>query len=73
MTEREKILLFSYVYNNTLQLENEVKTLQSNIRFRRIDSVDIYELFIAQIRLEMFREISEHILALLGQHYKNDL
>lgn len=73
MTEREKILLFSYVYNNTLQLENEVKTLQSNIRFRRIDSVDIYELLIAQIRLEMFKEISEHILSLLGQHYKNDL
>lgn len=73
MTEREKILLFSYVYNNTLELENEVKTLQSNIRFRRIDSIDIYELLIAQIRLEMFKEISEHILSLLGQHYKNDL
>lgn len=73
MTEHEKILLFSYIYNNTLQLENEVRQMQSNIRFRRIDSIDIYELLVAQLRLEMFKEISEHILSLLGQHYKNDL
>lgn len=68
MTEKEKILLFSYVYNNTLQLENEVKQLQSNIRFRRIDTADIFELLVAQLRLEMFREISENILALIGGH-----
>lgn len=69
MTEKEKILLYSYVYNNTLMLENEVKQLQSNVRFRRIDSPDVYELLVAQLRLEMFKEISEHILALLGGHY----
>lgn len=66
MTEKEKILLFSYVYNNTLQLENEVKQLQSNLRFRRIDTADIFELLVAQLRLEMFREISESIIALIG-------
>lgn len=42
MTEKEKILLYSYVYNNTLMLENEVRQLQSNVRFRCIDSPDIY-------------------------------
>lgn len=68
MTEKEKILLYSYVYNNTLMLENEVRQLQSNIRFRRIDTPDIYELLCAQMRLEMFKEISEHILALIGGH-----
>lgn len=73
MTEKEKILLYSYVYNNTLQLENEVHQLQSNLRFRRIDTADIFELLVAQLRLEMFREISEHILSLLGEHYKNGL
>ena len=66
MTEKEKILLYSYVYNNTLMLENEVKQLQSNIRFRRIDTPDIFELLCAQMRLEMFKEISEHILTLTG-------
>lgn len=69
MTEKEKILLFSYVYNNTLQLENDVKQLQSNIRFRRIDTPDIFELLVAQLRLEMFKEISENILALIGGVY----
>lgn len=71
MTEKEKILLYSYVYNNTLMLENEVKQLQSNVRFRRIDSPDVYELLVSQLRLEMFKEISEHILALIGGHYEN--
>ena len=70
MTEKEKILLYSYVYNNTLQLENEFKQLQSNVRFRRIDTADIFELFVAELRLEMFREISEHIISLIGGHYK---
>lgn len=73
MTEKEKILLYSYVYNNTLMLENEVKQLQSNVRFRRIDSPDVYELLVAQLRLEMFKEISEHILALIGGHYDDVL
>lgn len=68
MTEKEKILLFSYVYNNTLRLENEVKQHQTNIRFRRIDTPDIFELLVSQLRLEMFKEISEHILALIGGH-----
>lgn len=69
VTEKEKILLFSYVYNNTLMLENEVKQLQSNIRFRRIDTADIFELLVAQLRLEMFKEISENILALINGHF----
>lgn len=73
MTEKEKILLYSYVYNNTLMLENEVKQLQSNVRFRRIDSPDVYELLVAQLRLEMFKETSEHILALIGGHYDDVL
>ena len=70
MTEKEKILLYSYVYNNTLMLENEVRQLQSNVRFRRIDTPDIFELFVAQLRLEIFKEVSEHILSLIGGHYK---
>ncbi|MBO7695322.1 MAG: hypothetical protein J6T10_22085 [Methanobrevibacter sp.] len=73
MTERERILLFSYVYNNTLELENEVRQLQSNVRYRRIDSADIYELLVAQIRLETFKEISEHIISLCGGFFKNEL
>lgn len=65
MTEHEKILLFSYIYNNTQLLENEVKQLQSNVRFRRIDTADCMELMIALVRLETFKEVSEHILCIL--------
>lgn len=72
MTEHERILLYSYIYNNRLQLENEVKQLQSNVRFRRIDTADCFELLVALIRQECFIEISEHILYLIGGHYNND-
>lgn len=72
MTEHERILLYSYIYNNRLELENEVKQLQSNVRFRRIDTVDCFELLVALIRQECFIEISEHILNLIGGHYKDD-
>lgn len=72
MTEHERILLYSYIYNNRLLLENEVKQLQSNVRFRRIDTADCFELLVALIRQECFIEISEHILNLIGGHYKNE-
>lgn len=72
MTEHERILLYSYIYNNRLQLENEVKQLQSNVRFRRIDTADCFELLVALLRQECFIEISEHILYLIGGHYNND-
>lgn len=72
MTEHERILLYSYIYNNRLQLENEVKQLQANVRYRRIDSADCFELLTALIRQECFIEITEHILYLIGGHYKNE-
>ena len=72
MTEHEKILLYSYIYNNRLELENEVKQLQANCRYRRIDQADCYELMAALIRLECFTEITEHILYLIGGHYKKN-
>ena len=73
MNEKERILLYSYIYNNTQMLENEVRQLQSNIRYRRIDSADCMELMTALVRLETFREVAEHIIALVGGHWKNDL
>lgn len=65
MTEHERILLFSYIYNNTQLLENDVKQLQANVRYRRIDTADCLELMTALVRLETFKEVSEHILLIL--------
>lgn len=70
MTEHEKILLYSYIYNNQQLLENEVMQLQSNLRYRRIDSADCFELMAALVRLETFKEVSQHIIALVGEHWK---
>ena len=72
MTEHERILIYSYIYNNVQLLENEVQQLQSNLRYRRIDTVDCFELALALQRLETFREVTEHILYLLGSHWKGE-
>ena len=71
MTRIEKELLYSYFYNNLCRMENEVKQLQFNIRFRKIDSSDCLELLIATVQLDTFRETTRHIISLLdinGRH-----
>ena len=64
MNQKEITLLMAY--NNTDRLEDEVRQLQSNIRFRRIDSADCVELLKAKIYLEAFKEITTHIRCLLS-------
>lgn len=66
MNQKEITLLMAYIYNNTDRLEDEVRQLQSNIRFRRIDSADCVELLKAKIYLEAFKEITTHIRCLLS-------
>ena len=65
MRQSEKDILMMYIYNNTVRLENNVKQLQSNIRYRRIDTVDCIELMLAQQELETFKEVTKHIRVLL--------
>ncbi len=63
MTQKE--LLLAYFYNNRCRLEDEVKQLQTNIRFRKVDISDCVELACAIQRLETFSEVTRHVLALL--------
>lgn len=63
MTQKE--LLLAYFYNNRCRLEEEVKQLQTNVRFRKIDITDCVELICAIQRLETFSEVTRHVLALL--------
>ena len=65
MRQSEKDLISKYIYNNRVRLENNVHQLQSNIRFRNIDTVDCIELMLAQQELETFKEITKHIRVLL--------
>lgn len=63
MTQKE--LLLAYFYNNRCRLEEEVKQLQTNVRFRKIDITDCVELICAIQRLETFSEVTRDVLALL--------
>ena len=65
----ETELLYSYFYNNLCRLENEVKQLQFNIRYRTIDSSDCLELLIATVQLETYRETVRHIILLLDMKH----
>ncbi len=59
------LLLCSYIYNNRVELEHEVRQLQNNIRFRKIDVADCMELICALQRLETFKEVTSQIMLLL--------
>ncbi len=65
MTEKEKVLLLSYFYNNRCRLENELHQLQANVRFRNIDVTDCMELICASQQLQTFTEVCNHVLILL--------
>jgi acyl carrier protein len=65
MTEKEKVLLLSYQYNNRTYLEREVVQLRSNLRYRDVDSVDCMELMLAIERLNMFNKVFRDVYAIL--------
>lgn len=65
MRQNEFWLLYAYLHNNQVELEETVKQLQSNIRFRHIDVTDNVELICAQVRLETFKQVSQDIRSLL--------
>lgn len=66
MTQKEITILYAYIYNNTCRLEDEVRQLQANIRTRKIDVVDCFELACSMQQLQTFREVTGHILAILN-------
>ena len=64
MTKYELIL--SYLLNNEIRLEDEVKQLQQHVRFRNIKDLDAVELLIATVRRDTFLEVSKNIRDLLN-------
>ena len=59
-----KELLHEYFFNEEIRMEEEIRQLQHNIRFRRIDDIDCHELLVATLRLENFREFRRNVLIL---------
>lgn len=72
MNHKEMALFFAYIYNNRTRLEDEKRQLQSNIRFRNVDSVDCIELMLASERLDTFNEVTTDIRHLLGFYTDED-
>ncbi len=66
MRQSELALIMSYIYNNRKRLEDNVRQLQTNVRYRRIDLPDCVELLIAQQELETFLEVTNQIRAILN-------
>ena len=66
MRQNEFSLLYSYLYNNQIELEREVQQMQINLRYRRIDVTDCFELACAMERLNTFKQVSEDIRSLLN-------
>lgn len=73
MKRKEAELLYSYFYNNLCRMENEVKQLQFNLRFRNIDSSDCLELLISTVQLDTFREATRQIISLLDITHSFDI
>ena len=65
MRQNESALIMAYIYNNKLRLEDNVRQLQANVRFRRIDIADCVELLLAQTELETFIDVTNQIRLLL--------
>ncbi len=56
----------SYIYNNRVRMEEELRQLQNNVRFRNISVADCVELICAIQQLDTFKETTEHIRLLLN-------
>lgn len=65
MKKCELSLLYSYILNNRIRLKNEVRTLQTQLRYREIDVVDCIELAVAIERYNTFKETTNQIKSLL--------
>ena len=68
MKKSEYNLVCSYILHNKQALEEEISTMQTNLRFRRVDLTDCIELALAKQRLDTFNEVTGHIQALLNMN-----
>lgn len=65
MKKNEMALVYNYIYNEQQRYEEELRQLQTNIRYRRIDVSDCTELTCAIERLNTFMQVTRNIMTLL--------
>lgn len=56
MTQKQLDIYGAYVYNQRCRMEDDISTLQQNLRWRKISVLDCLELIIAQERYNAFCE-----------------
>lgn len=66
MRKTELSLLYSYICNQQSRYEQEIQQLQTNLRYRKIDTVDCFELMCCIERYNTFMHISRDVLQLLN-------
>lgn len=66
MKQSELTLFYSYIYNNRVRLKNDIRQMQTNLRYREIDVVDCMELALAVERYNTFKETTNQIKSLLN-------
>lgn len=65
MTEKEKELLLAWLINQEQRIEDEVQQSRQNLRFRKVDTVDCFELSLLIQRLYDFQEFALTVIRLL--------
>ena len=65
MTEKEKELLLAWLINQEQRIEDEVQQSRQNLRFRKVDIVDCFELSLLIQRLYDFQEFALTVIRLL--------
>ena len=62
---KQKEIFMTYIVNMRDKLENDVRRLQQQVRYRDVDVVDCLELTLALERLNAFNEFANSAIAIL--------
>lgn len=66
MKQSEKDLLWAWIINEQIRLENDLTEIRNRVRFRRIDVSDNVEMMLTLQRLEDFRDFALVVIRLLN-------
>lgn len=63
MTVRDKLMI--YIYRKMNDLENEKETIRQQVRFQPMDSLDMYEVMRADIRINAWNEFMHELFEIV--------
>lgn len=66
MKQSEKDLLWAWIINEQIRLENDLTEIRNRVRFRHIDVSDNVEMMLTLQRLEDFRDFALVVIRLLN-------